>query len=100
MWQALKLDELCGQLLPPGRESVSWAEVVAILVIGRLLERNARAAARYAIALADDERSDSGLRLNWQAHPEWDEWAHLSEGTYILRSNVHEWTDEELWKLG
>jgi hypothetical protein len=22
----------------------------------------------------------------------------LSEGSYILRSNIHDWTDEELWK--
>jgi transposase len=22
----------------------------------------------------------------------------LSEGTYILRSNIHDWTDEQLWK--
>ena len=66
--------------------------------IGRLLERNARAAARYVITIEDDELSNSGLRLKWQAHPEWDEWAHLSEGTYILRSNVHDWSDEELWQ--
>lgn len=66
--------------------------------IGRLLERHARAAARYAISIEEDQASDSGLRLKWTAHPEWDEWANLSEGTYILRSNVHEWTDEELWK--
>jgi transposase len=66
--------------------------------IGRLLERNARAAARYSIRIEDDDAHDSGLRLNWTAHPEWDEWASLSEGTYILRSNVHEWSDEELWK--
>jgi len=66
--------------------------------IGRLLERHARAAARYSIAIDDDPTHDSGLRLKWTAHPEWDEWANLSEGTYILRSNVQEWTDEELWK--
>ena len=66
--------------------------------IGRLLERHARAAARYSISIEDDDTHDSGLRLKWTAHPEWDEWANLSEGTYILRSNVHEWTDEELWK--
>ena len=66
--------------------------------IGRLLERNARAAARYSISIEDDDTHDSGLRLKWAAHPEWDEWANLSEGTYILRSNVHEWSDEELWK--
>lgn len=38
LWRALKLDELCGQLLPPGRERVPWADMVAILVVGRLCE--------------------------------------------------------------
>ena len=66
--------------------------------VGRLLERNARAAARYSIAIEDDQASDAGVRLQWSAHPEWDAWANLSEGTYILRSNVHEWSDEELWR--
>lgn len=65
--------------------------------IGRLLERNARVAGRYSISIEDDDASDSGLRLKWRAHPEWDQWANLSEGTYILRTNVHDWTDEELW---
>jgi transposase len=66
--------------------------------IGRLLERHARAAARYAISIEEDPSSLSGLRLRWSANPEWDEWAALSEGTYILRTNVHDWSDEELWK--
>ena len=66
--------------------------------IGRLLERNARAAARYAISIADDATVPSRLQLKWTAHRHWDEWAALSEGTYILRSNIAEWTDEELWK--
>jgi transposase len=30
--------------------------------------------------------------------PHWDDCAKLSEGTYILQSNIHDWTDEELWK--
>jgi len=38
LWRSLKLDERCKELLPPGRESVPWAEVVALLVIGRLCE--------------------------------------------------------------
>jgi len=66
--------------------------------IGRLLERHARAGARYAISIEEDPSLASGLRLEWRAHPEWDEWAALSEGTYILRTNVHDWSDEELWK--
>lgn len=38
LWRALKLDALCSELLPRGRESVAWAEAIAILVIGRLCE--------------------------------------------------------------
>src|SRR5262249_60311693 len=38
LWRALKLDESCERLLAYQRETVSWAEVIAILVIGRLCE--------------------------------------------------------------
>jgi hypothetical protein len=34
----MKLDELLGALLPRGREAIAWAQVIAILVIGRLCE--------------------------------------------------------------
>ena len=38
LWHSLKLDELLGGLLSRGWEAVSWADVIAILVIGRLCE--------------------------------------------------------------
>ena len=38
LWRALKLDEQCEALLASKRETVGWAEVIAILVIGRLCE--------------------------------------------------------------
>ena len=38
LWQALHFDQLCTELMPGGREAVSWADVLAILVIGRLCE--------------------------------------------------------------
>jgi transposase len=66
--------------------------------LGRLLQRNARAAARYAVSIEDDDSVDAGVRLQWRVRSEWEEWARLSEGTYILRSNVHDWSDAELWK--
>jgi transposase len=66
--------------------------------IGRLLERNSRASARYSISLTQDKATPAGIRLKWIARPEWDDWAKLTEGIYILRSNIHDWTDEELWK--
>ena len=66
--------------------------------IGRILGQNSRAAGRYQIRLEEDATRDSGLRLVWSAKPEWDDWAQHSEGTYILRTNVHEWSEEDLWR--
>jgi transposase len=66
--------------------------------IGRLLERNARAAGRYQIHLCTDRRRPAGLRLDWQIHAEWEEWARASEGCYVLRTNITDWTPETLWQ--
>jgi hypothetical protein len=35
---ALKLDDLCAELMPEGREAIAWGQLVAVLVIARLLE--------------------------------------------------------------
>lgn len=66
--------------------------------IGRLLERNRRAAAKFLVAVKDDASRDSGLRLEWSENSSWKDWAALTEGTYILRSNVADWSSEELWQ--
>jgi transposase len=66
--------------------------------IGRILGANSRAAGRYHVQVMDDATRASGLRLVWSAKPEWDAWAWHSEGTYILRTNVADWTSEELWR--
>jgi len=66
--------------------------------LGRLLERNPRAAARYAIEFVADARRPAGVRLEWSARREWDDWARWSEGCYVLRTNVADWTPEDLWR--
>jgi transposase len=66
--------------------------------IGRLLGRNSRAAARYQIRLLDDPAIAAGLRLEWSVRPEWDDWSRHSEGCYVLRTNLSDWTGEELWR--
>ena len=66
--------------------------------IGRLLERNSRASARYSISVGKDDSVPAKLKLTWSTRSEWEDWAKLTEGTYILRSNIHDWTDEELWR--
>jgi transposase len=66
--------------------------------IGRLLQRNTRAAARYSIRLVDDPTRSSGLRLVSSMQSEWEDWANTSEGCYILRTNVNDWSSETLWQ--
>ena len=66
--------------------------------IGRLLQRNTRAAGRYSIRLAEAPELASRLRLLWSAREDWDDWARHSEGCYVLRTNVADWTPEILWQ--
>ena len=66
--------------------------------IGRLLERNSRAAGGFSISITEDDTHPSGIRMTRTHRPEWAHWARLTEGVYILRTNIVEWTDEALWK--
>jgi transposase len=66
--------------------------------IGRLLGRNSRAAGGFSIVISEDDTHPAGVKLTWKQRPEWQDWARLSEGVYILRTNIAQWSDEELWK--
>ena len=65
--------------------------------IGRILQQNQRAAARFAIVLELDE-SPAGFGLRFTYNAAFDDWAGLSEGAYLLRSNITDWSDQQLWK--
>ncbi len=65
--------------------------------IGRILQQNQRSAARFAIKLEPDGCS-AGFRLGVVYNDAFDDWAALSEGAYLLRSNITDWSDEQLWK--
>ena len=66
--------------------------------IGRLLGRNSRAAGRYDITLEEAPQTPAKLRLVWSVRTAWDDWAAHSEGCYVLRTNITDWSPEELWK--
>lgn len=66
--------------------------------IGRLLERNSRAAGRYLATLVDDLNLPAGLRLDWSIRPQWEDLSRFSEGCYVLRTNVNDWNTETLWQ--
>ena len=66
--------------------------------IGRLLARTSRAAGRYRIQVHEDPSAHAGVRLEWSVRSEWDESARTTEGCYVLRTNVTDWTPEALWR--
>ncbi len=64
--------------------------------VGRLLGKNTRAAKLFEVEV---EVADEGrARLKWKKVEDKRDWAELSAGCYLLRSNVNDWSDEELWK--
>lgn len=63
--------------------------------IGRLLERNSRAAGLFQVEV----REQAGrAQVVWSKVDQWREWAHLSEGCYLLRSNIADWSASALWE--
>ena len=65
--------------------------------IGRILAHNQRAAARFAITLEPDG-SPASFHLRVEHNATFDDWAAISEGAYLLRSNIGDWSDAQLWK--
>lgn len=90
--------------------------------IGRLLGQNTRGARLFEVTVVDKEQpaesksknSDSKnakaskskskrrtpkfAKIQWNRIKEVNDWHELSDGCYLLRSNVRDWSEEELWK--
>jgi Transposase DDE domain len=66
--------------------------------LGRLLQRNSRAAGKFAVRLEDDPDRPGHLRLAWTLDEAWDRWAALSEGAYLLRTPLADRDPEALWR--
>ena len=64
--------------------------------LGMLLGANSRAAGLFRVDVV--ERPGGGAEVKWDKIEAWRAWAELSEGCYLLRSNVTEWDAEQLWR--
>jgi transposase len=64
--------------------------------VGRLLESNSRAAGLFKVEV--NTGADGRSTLVWKKEEAWREWASLSEGCYMLRTNVNDWDGERLWR--
>lgn len=64
--------------------------------VGALMGANSRAAGLFRVEVTGE--ADTGARVAWTKVQTWRDWAALSEGCYLLRSNVADWSAEDLWK--
>ena len=94
-----RIQEAFGRLarrLERGRKPVDRSQVER--QVGRILEKNSKASGKFVVKVEEDASRSSGLRLQIEERSDWTEWARLTEGAYILRSNVKDWTAEDLWR--
>ena len=66
--------------------------------IGRLLGKNSRAAGGFKIEVVEDKTCPASLQLRWWRIEAWRQWSSLSEGCYLLRTNLTEQSPEKLWQ--
>jgi len=50
------------------------------------------------VATLQPDQSPAGFHLRVARSTAFDDWAALSEGAYLLRSNIVDWSDRQLWK--
>jgi transposase len=75
-------------------------ETVAHRRLGRLQGENSRAAKAFDILIERLPQPEGKvhLQISWRRNTAWNDWATLSEGCYLLRSNVTEMDAPTLWK--
>ncbi len=66
--------------------------------VGRLLERNPRAAKAFRIELQENPLAPGGVKIVWERLKDWQAWADLSEGCYLLRTNITGQSPQALWR--
>lgn len=64
--------------------------------VGKLLGKNSRAAGLFDVRV--EKGTNGGATVTWTKREDWRDWSRLSEGCYMLRSNIRDWSPEELWK--
>lgn len=68
--------------------------------LGRLKERYWRASGAFEVKISSipDAKGRARLSITWSRNTKWSDWAALSEGCYMLRTNLTETDPAKLWK--
>ncbi len=64
--------------------------------IGRLREKNSRVASEYRIEVIGDTEKNNAIRIKWKREPQ-SEQKDQHCGVYCLRTNIQDWSEDQLW---
>jgi transposase len=85
-----------GRRLARATQPVSRDEVQR--QIGRLLERNSRAASGFQVRLVSAPHTPAAIAVEWSRRVHWWRWSRLSAGAYVLKTNVPDLSPQTFWK--
>jgi hypothetical protein len=63
--------------------------------VGKIMALNSRAAGLFEVEV---KQVDGRAVVAWTKNEAWRDWATLNEGCYLLRTNVTDWSAEDLWQ--
>ena len=63
--------------------------------VGSVMAKNSRAAGLFEVEVKE---TDGRTTIEWTKKENWRAWGTLSEGCYLLRTNVTDWSAEDLWQ--
>jgi len=72
-----------------------WKKEVIDRRVGKIMAKNSRAAGLYDVSVRE---VDGRAIISWQKNETWRQWATLNEGCYLLRTNITDWSPEDLWQ--
>ncbi|MFH1921226.1 MAG: IS1634 family transposase [Planctomycetota bacterium] len=95
-----RLEEALRKLQASAQSGRLKDEGVANRRLGRLLGQYWRAAGAFEVKIErlSPPRGKQRLRVTWKRNRRWSDWAALSEGCYLLRTNLNETDPAVLWK--
>jgi len=75
-------------------------EAIANQRLGRLNQRYWRAASAFSVKIKPirQPKDKQRLSITWARNKKWSDWAAISEGCYLLRTNLTETDPATLWK--
>lgn len=95
-----RMEEGLGRLRRSAESGRLRDPAVAHQRLGRLKERYWRASGAFDVKIREipEPTGKAKLTVTWKRNPRWSDWTAISEGCYLLRTNVTETDPCTLWK--